>query len=115
MKPDKKTLLLPVLLIVVGTGWLLTTMGIAPQIDWIWTLGLATAGLLAFVIGGFDKTTFVAGTFFIAASFLSLLRQTGRVSIDIEVPILVILCGILLLIARHPVIPVPKWFVEERE
>jgi hypothetical protein len=109
MKPDKKTLLLPALLIIVGVGWLLTTLGIVPGIDWVWTLGLAAVGFLTFLVGGFDKVTFVAGVFFIVTSVLSVLRQTGRISLNVEVPILVILAGALLLIARHPLIPIPNW------
>ncbi|NUQ64530.1 MAG: hypothetical protein HUU20_18855 [Pirellulales bacterium] len=111
MKPDK-TIVLPVLLIAVGAGWLLTALGIAPGIDWVWTLGLAVVGFLAFVVGGFDKATFVAGTFFIVTSCLSVLRQTDRITIDVEVPILVMVAGVLLLIARHPAIPVPRWILE---
>ena len=105
----KTTIFLPVLLIIIGTGWLLTTLGIAPQIDWIWTLGLGATGFLTFVIGGFDKMTFVSGLFFIVASFLSIMRQTGRISLNVEVPILVILIGVLLLIAHSPKIPTPPW------
>ena len=112
MKPEKKTLLLPALLIIVGVGWLLTTLGISPGIDWIWTLGLAGVGMLTFVVGGFDKVTFVAGVFFIVTSILSVLRQTGRLSIDVEVPILVILAGVLLLAARHPAVPMPIWIID---
>ncbi len=78
MKPDKRTLILPLLLIAVGVGWLLTTLGVAPGIDWVWTLGLAIVGLLTFAIGGIDKVSVVIGPFFILASMLSILRQTGR-------------------------------------
>ena len=109
MKPDNKTLLLPMLLIVVGAGWLLTTLDVVPGIDWVWTLGLAAVGLLTFAVGGFDKVTVVIGPFFILASGLSVLRQTDRLQLDVEAPILVIISGILLLVARTPVIPVPKW------
>ena len=111
---DKKTLLFPILLITFGTGWLLTTVGVAPGIDWIWTLGLAVLGLLTFVIGGFDKVTVVIGPFLILASCLSILRQTGRLHIELEMPILIILLGILVLIARMPSIPVPKWIIQEK-
>jgi hypothetical protein len=97
----------------VGAGWLLTTLGIAPGIDWVWTLGLAVVGFLAIAIGGFDKVTAVIGPFFILASCLSILRQTGRLRIDVEVPMLVIIAGILLLIARIPAIPMPKWVIDE--
>jgi hypothetical protein len=113
MQPDKKSLILPILLITVGAGWLLSTLGVAPRIDWVWTLGLAIVGLLTFVLGGFDKLTVVVGPFFMVASLLSVLRQTGRIPLDVEVPILVILAGILLLIARTPAIPIPKWIIEE--
>ncbi|MCC7336068.1 MAG: hypothetical protein IT422_13285 [Pirellulaceae bacterium] len=109
MKPDKMTLLFPALLIVIGSGWLLTTLKVAPGIDWVWTLALAAVGLLAFVVGGFNKVTFVSGTFFVITSLLSVMRQTGRIALDVEVPILVIMAGVLLVIARHPRIPLPDW------
>ncbi len=112
MTHDKTTLILPVLLIAVGAGWLLTSFGIAPGIDWLWTLCLAAVGCLAFLVGGFDKVTFVVGVFFLVTSGLSVLRQTGQIQIEIELPILVILAGVLLLIARHSSIPIPKWILE---
>ena len=113
MKPSKLSLFLPLLLITVGIGWLLTTLGIAPQIDWIWILCLAVAGVLAFAFGGFNKVSVVLGPFFIAASCLSLLRQMDRISIDMEVPLLVILSGVLLLVARLPSVPLPNWVDQE--
>jgi hypothetical protein len=113
MKPDKRTLLLPILLITIGVGWLLGNLGISPDIDWIWTLGLAAAGLMTFAVGGIDKATMVIGPFFLAASGLSVLRQTGKLPLDLEAPILVILSGILLLVVRIPAIPSPKWMIDE--
>jgi len=112
MSPNSKLHLLPVLLVSVGTGWLLTSVGILPGVNWVWTLGLAVVGLLTFAVGGFDKITFVTGLFFIATSFLSVLRQTDRISIDVEVPVLVIFMGVLLVIARHRAIPIPKWILD---
>lgn len=112
MKPEKKTLVLPLLLIAVGAGWLLSALEITPGVDWIWRLSLAAVGLLAFVAGGFDKVTVVIGPFFILASGFSLLRQSGRLPVGIEVPILVIVAGVLLLVARSPAIPVPPWLIE---
>lgn len=113
MGTDKKTLIVPLLMIAVGAGWLLTAIGLAPGIDWVWTLGLATVGLLTFAVGGFDKFSVVTGPFFLAASVVSVLRQTGRLAIDVEVPILTILLGVLLLVARSPAIPIPKWITPE--
>jgi hypothetical protein len=51
----------------------------------------------------------VVGPFFIITACLSVLRQAGRLSLDVEIPILVILAGVLLLIARWPAIPIPDW------
>ena len=112
MQADKKTLLLPILLITVGSGWLLTTLGVTPDINWVWTLSLAVVGLIPFMVGGLDKVSVVIGPFFILASCLSMLRQTGRLRFDVEVPILVISAGVLLLVARMPVIPLPKWIIQ---
>lgn len=114
MTTDRKTLVIPLLLIILGTGWLLTAMGVMPQVDWAWTLGVAAVGVLAFVLGGIDKVTVVVGLFFILASCLSLLRQTGRMSVDKEVPVLVIAAGVLLLVARLKSIPAPTWLSQPR-
>ncbi len=86
----------------------LTTLGIAPGIDWVWTLCLAAVGFLSFLLSGIDKVTIVVGPFFILGSCLSILRQNGRLPFDVEVPILVILSGFLLLLASLPIIPVPN-------
>jgi hypothetical protein len=104
-------LIIPVLIIVVGVGWLLTAQGIGPGINWVWTLGLGVIGILTFVVSGFDKVSVVLGPFFLLASMVSVLRQTGQLALDIEVPVLVISIGVLLLVAQLPAIPKPAWFV----
>jgi len=113
MKANKKTLIIPILLITVGIGWLLTNLGVAPRINWVWTLGLAMIGLLTFAIGGFDKVTVVIGPLFIIASCLSILRQTNRLNLDIEIPILVTISGILLLISQAAKVPIHDWIIQE--
>lgn len=115
MRTDKKTLVIPILLIALGIGWLLTTLGVVPEIDWVLTLGLAAVGLLTFILGGWDKVTVVIGPFFLVASCLSILRQTGRLHIDTEVPILVIAAGLLLLVARLPSISPPAWLIHDHD
>lgn len=112
MNANRQTIVLPVLLISIGCGWLLSVLGVVPDINWVWTLGLAVFGFLTFAVGGFDKMTVVVGSFFIVTSCLSVMRQTGRLAIDVEVPILVMVSGVLMLIARHPSIPVPKWVLD---
>jgi hypothetical protein len=110
-----KTLVIPILLITFGVGWLLTTLGVVPEIDWVWTLGVAIVGILAFGLGGVDKVTVVVGPFFLLAAILSILRQSDRLRIDMEVPILIIAAGVLLLVARLPAIPPPTWLIQSRE
>jgi hypothetical protein len=104
-------LVLAILIITVGFGWLLTAWGYAPGINWIWTLGLGVIGVLTFILsGGVDKLSVVIGPFFLVGSMLSVLRQSERLSIDMELPILVILIGVLIFIAQLRVVPLPAWF-----
>lgn len=112
MSSDKFSLLIPVMLITIGAGWLLTTLNIAPGINWVWTLGLVAVGLLTFVLSGVDKVTVIVGPFFIAASLFSVMRQAMKLSFDVEVPLLVILAGVLMIIARLKAIPAPKWLLD---
>ncbi len=114
MNQSKSTILLPVLLVAIGSGWLLSNMGIAPDVDWVWTLLLAALGILTFVLGGFDKVTAIVGPLFIIGSGMSWLRQTGRISVGFEVPVLMILGGVLALLAHLPFIPAPRWLGSKR-
>lgn len=68
-------------------------------------------GIFAFVLSGFDKLTVVVGPLFLSASMLSVMRQTGRLSLDREIPILVIELGMLLLVARSKSLPAPRWIL----
>lgn len=108
---SRKTIVIPFLIISIGTGWLLTTLNVVPGLNWIWILGLAMVGLLSFAVSGIDKSSVLVGPFFLIASCLSVLRQIGHISLDVEIPILVIVIGSLLLIARSPSIPLPEWMV----
>ena len=109
MPRDKISIILPILIITLGVGWLLTTRGIIPEVNWIWTLGLAVMGLLVFAMSGIDKFSIVLGPLLLLASVFSVLRQTERMSIDLEVPILVIVLGGLMLAARFAPLPLPRW------
>lgn len=106
---------IPLLIIALGVGWLLTTQGYVPSVDWLWTIGLAGIGVLTFAFCGIDKLSMVVGPFFLTASLLSFLRQSGRIKLETEVPILIIMIGVLLLIVQFPAVPKPKWFVEPAE
>jgi len=115
MTSNAKSLAAPILIITLGLGWLLTNHNVLPGVNWVWILGLAAAGVLILVIGGIDKVTFVIGPFLIASTFFSLLRQTGRISVDTEVPVLVIVFGALMLLSKLLPIPIPAWIIEPRK
>ncbi len=108
MKNNRGPVVFSLLLITVGTGWLLSVLNIIPQVNWAWTLGLAAIGASAFLLSGFDKFSVVVGLFFIAASGLPVLRQTGRIAPNIETPVLVIAAGL----SRSP--PRARWSPGQR-
>ena len=110
---NNSTLVVPILMIAVGVGWLLSTLQIIPEINWLWTAGLAAAGLMPFALGGLDKVNIVVGPWFLSASVLSVLRQSGKLSFDVEVPILVIIGGLLMIVARSPAFPSPSWLIDD--
>ncbi len=110
MTASQKSLVVSLLTITVGVGWLLTARGVMPQINWVWTLGMAVCGVLMFAMMGFDKLSFVLGVFFLVCSLMSVLRQQKWLSVETEAPVLVIVAGVLLLIARSRKVPVPVWF-----
>ncbi len=47
---NKKSVVVPVLLITVGFGWLLTAQEVIPGVNWV--LGLGIVGVLTFALGG---------------------------------------------------------------
>ena len=93
-----KKLIVPVLTILVGISWLLNSLGIMPGVDWIWTIGLAVTGIICILTGGKNKLSYVTGPFLLVASMSSFLRQSGKISIDLEIPLLITVFGILMLI-----------------
>lgn len=107
MIDSRKRFVVPILIIILGVAWLLNVLNILPGVDWIWTAGLAAAGILAFALGGINKLTVVVGPFLMVASVCSILRQTGRLEIDREVPILTIVLGCLLLLVQFLNLPLP--------
>jgi hypothetical protein len=102
-------------IISLGVAWLLNNAGVLPAVEWVWTLGLAIAGVLLIGFLGFDKVTIVFGPFLIIASFFSFLRQTGRISASYEVPILVILFGLLILISVLSPLKPASWLDGSQE
>lgn len=103
-------LLVPILSIAVGVGLLLTNLGLMPGVDWLWPSCLAAIGIATFALSGVDRFSVVVGPFFIAAALLSGLRQVGQIKLEIELPILFIIFGVLWAIAVTAPLSTPKWF-----
>jgi hypothetical protein len=111
-----RTLLPSIFVTAFGFAWLISALGIIPQVNWIWTIGLGVVGLSTIAYQGINKLSVIVGPGFVAASLFSILRQMEYVTIEIEVPMLVILAGILMIIAHLQSIPKPTWlFPNERE
>ena len=108
-----KKLIAPILTIIVGLTGLLNTLNIIPEVDWAWSIGLATVGILSVAVGGFNKVSILTGPFLIIASVFSAMRQTGRINIDFEVPILVIVLGVLMLISQLSKLQLPDALKEK--
>ena len=62
-------------------------------------IGRALAGIATLAWHGINRVTAVVGPFLIAASIASALRQTGAIALNTELPILVIVLGVLMLAA----------------
>lgn len=115
MKSSTQSLAASLIVIALGAAWLLNTMDVIPNVNWVWTIGLALSGLLVMGIGGINKLTIVTGPLLIIASVLSILRQTGRLDLNREVPILVIVLGLLMLISQISPAPPPGWIQPPRK
>ena len=95
----------PIVLVIIGVLILMGQSGIMPELPTLWTVGLAACGILTFVFNGFNKSTLVVGSFLIVAAVLSVLRTNDVLEIKNEVPIVFIVLGALMLVARSATIP----------
>jgi hypothetical protein len=102
--------LAPILITTVGTGWLLTARGVIPGVQWVWVLVLAVLGAFVLFVG-VDKVSIAVGPSLMAAAVLSMLRQTGWIAIDTEIPVLTIVVGSLWTAAYLLPVPLPSWVV----
>ena len=105
MNSRKPAIAISFLIVAVGIAWLLNAMRVVPNLDWIWIIGLGVSGILLLTITRLDRFNFVAGLSLIVSSVLAVLRQTEKITVNIEAPILFITVGILLLVAQ--VLPLP--------
>src|SRR5438874_10498863 len=113
MSAKRRMIMVAVLVIALGTAWLLNTLNVISGVDWLWTGGLGVAGILVFAGKGITKFSFVIGSFLLIASACSILRQTGNLRPNIEIPALFIVFGVLILVSILLPLPGPEAFREE--
>jgi hypothetical protein len=101
---------LPIMLIVLGAAWLLNSLHWLPDVQWLWILGLAGAGVAILGLDGITKSSVVAGPLLILAGILSFFHQYYALGWRFIVPIMLIAAGSLMLIARSPSIPESRNF-----
>lgn len=109
MKGSLHYMLISLLTIGLGAAWLLNLFPAVPNANWIWTMGLGLAGLLILAVCGFNKVTIVTGPFLIIAAIMSILRLTGRIEMQQEMPGLMIALGVLMLMSPIAPVPLPGW------
>ena len=100
MKSSKPAIAISLLIIALGIGWLLNVLSVIKGVDWIWVTALGISGILLLGLAKLDRFNFVVGTSLIICSVLSLLRQTGKLTFNIEAPVLFISVGLLLLFSH---------------
>lgn len=97
--------IIPALVVGLGILWMLDVLGVMPPLGIVWIVGLAGIGIGIFASRGFNKESFPWGGFFFACAACSLLRQLGILEFKVELPLLLIILGVLLGINQTAIIP----------
>ena len=103
---DKYPWIIPVLIVFVGIGWLMNAMNLFPGVNWAYTLGIGALGVVI-LLQGINKYSFGIGSFLLIGSVAAFLRQRELLTIDVQIPILVIVLGVLMLTAYMLRLPNP--------
>ena len=96
---------LPITLIIVGSAWLLWYFRLFPDIDWIIAAGLVLGGIAILFLDGITKNSIVTGPILIASGIAWALHDRWDVTWLVLFPMLLVLLGVLMLIARRANIP----------
>lgn len=96
---------IPAMVAGLGALWMLDVLGVTPPLGMAWIVGLAGIGIAIFASRGFNKESFPWGAFFFACAGCSLLRQLGFLEFKVELPLLLIVLGVLLGINQTSIIP----------
>ena len=96
---------LPVTLIVVGVVGLVWYFGWLPDADAITAIGLIGAGVLILALDGLTKSSVVLGPTLITMGVMWWLHDVYRLRWSLLIPILLIVIGALMLVARRSSLP----------
>jgi hypothetical protein len=99
---------LPVALIVLGAAWLLWYLQWIPDVNWLVAAALMVGGVAILVLDGITKKSVVAGPFLFALGIAVVLHQGWYFSWRGLLPVLLMLLGVLMLIARRSDIPMRR-------
>jgi hypothetical protein len=99
---------LPITLIVLGVLGLVWYAGWFPDFDAIIAIGLIAGGIAILVMDGITKSSVVLGPTLIAGGVAWWLHDAYRWRWSLLVPILLILIGVLMLVARSDAVPARK-------
>jgi hypothetical protein len=96
---------LPITLIVVGLVGLVWYFGWFPDADVVTALAFVGAGVLVLALDGITKSSVVLGPTLITIGAMWWLHDAYRLRWSLLVPILLIVIGVLMLVARRPGVP----------
>jgi hypothetical protein len=96
---------LPITLIVVGLVWLAWHFHLFPDMDWVISLAFIAGGVVVLVTDGINKSSIVTGPLLIGVGAAWLLHDQYRVSWSVLIPVMLVLIGVLMLVARRPGVP----------
>ena len=96
---------LPIVLIVVGILGLVWYFGWIPDFDAMTSIGFIAGGVLVLAMDGITKSSVVLGPTLIAIGVAWWVHDQQQVRLRLLVPVLLIVIGLLMLVARSPRIP----------
>jgi len=95
----------PIMMITLGVLWLGFSLSWIPDTDWLIVAALFGSGVAILAIEGVTKRSIVSGPVLIGAGIAWMLRMLFGLRWHVLLPVLMILAGVLLLVARLPEIP----------
>lgn len=101
----------PVIITALGLAWLLKIVFVEASIDWVWVILLIVVGGLLLIKRPLERVRLAIGLWMLIAAVSSILRQSGLMAADIEVPILIIAFGLLAALAQA--LPGPEQAAKE--